>query len=128
MYCILIDDDAIFNYIHEKTIRNLCPKCIVKSFLSSRQALDFVIQNTTDNPFQQILIFLDINMPEFNGFEFLDKLQTIAPKFMDKNNVFILTSSLNEKDKQKATLYPKLKGYIEKPLNREQLTEIFENS
>lgn len=124
MFCILIDDDAIFNYIHEKTIRTLCPECIVKSFLSSRQALEFVVQNAIENPNQQAWMFLDINMPEFNGFEFLDKLLLKAPDYMDKHNIFILTSSLNEKDKKKATLYPALKGYLEKPLNREQLAEI----
>ncbi|MFM2229934.1 MAG: hypothetical protein RL607_1192 [Bacteroidota bacterium] len=126
MFCILIDDDAIFNYIHEKTLRNLCPECQIKSFLSSRQALEFVVQNYSENPECIMSVFLDINMPEFNGFEFLDKLLAKIPDFMSVHSIFILTSSLNEKDKKKAAMYPELKGYLEKPLNKEQLEEILD--
>ena len=128
MFCILIDDDLIFNYIHEKTIRNVCSECIIKSFLSSRQALEYIIQNSLENPSQQLHIFLDINMPEFNGFEFLDKLQDRAPELMEKNNIYILTSSLNEKDKKKAAFYPTLKGYLEKPLQKDQLSELLKSN
>lgn len=128
MFCILIDDDLIFNYIHEKTIRNVCSECIIKSFLSSRQALEYIIQNSLENPSQQLHIFLDINMPEFNGFEFLDKLQDRAPELMEKYNIYILTSSLNEKDKKKAALYPTLKGYLEKPLQKDQLSELLKSN
>ncbi|WP_297516803.1 response regulator [Flavobacterium sp.] len=126
MYCILIDDDAIFNYVHEKTIRNLCSDCAIKTYLSSRQALTFVLENIHEEVNNQAYIFLDINMPELTGFEFLDEVIAVIPDFLNQYNVYILTSSLNDKDKQKAETYIGLKGYLEKPLDKEQLIQIFE--
>lgn len=126
MLFILIDDDAIFNYIHEKTLRNQCPQCSIISFVSSQKALDFVIEHYSGGSTIPLCLFLDINMPEYNGFAFMDQLLLRLPNFMEENPIYILTSSLNEKDKQKAALYPNLKGYLEKPLNRHQLTYILE--
>lgn len=126
MYCILIDDDAIFNYVHEKTIRNLCSDCAIKTYLSSRRALTFVLENIHEEVNNQAYIFLDINMPELTGFEFLDEVIAVIPDFLNQYNVYILTSSLNDKDKQKAETYIGLKGYLEKPLDKEQLIQIFE--
>ncbi|WP_297507815.1 response regulator [Flavobacterium sp.] len=126
MLFILIDDDPIFNYIHEKTIRNSCPECSVLSFVSSREALEHVIDHYSEKKGGSFCLLLDINMPEYNGFEFLDRLLKRLPNFLIEHPIYILTSSLNEKDRQRAAQYPDLKGYLEKPLNRDQLTFILE--
>lgn len=121
MKYILIDDDPIINLVHKKVIINADSHAEVTVFNSGKTALNYFKTNTES---QYVIVLLDINMPEMNGFEFLEKL--IKKKNIDWNllNIFILTSSLNLKDREQAEKYPMLKGYLGKPLNIPNLLEL----
>lgn len=66
MNYLLIDDDPIINLVHRKTILKFDEGAEVKEFLSPRTALDEILQNPKD--VNGHVIFLDINMPDLNGF------------------------------------------------------------
>jgi response regulator of citrate/malate metabolism len=66
------------------------------------------------------MIFLDINMPKMNGWDFLDAYQQVE----DKVKVYMLSSSINSKDIQKSETYEVVNGFICKPLVVEKLSEI----
>ena len=70
-------------------------------------------------------MLLDLNMPGMNGWEFLE---AVKPLDRPPERVFILTSSLDERDKTMATNYPSVKGYITKPLNSESITKALDLS
>jgi CheY-like chemotaxis protein len=71
------------------------------------------------------IIFLDINMPEMNGFDFLDELKVIAGDHFDQGcKIVMVTSSLNEKDRERAMSYPFVSNYMEKPLTLEYLSSL----
>lgn len=121
MKYILIDDDPIINLVHKKIIKNADLEAEITDFISGKKALEFFKQKANE---QVDVVLLDINMPEMNGFEFLEEL--IKNKNIDcaKWNIFILTSSLNIKDKEQAEKYPILKGYLEKPLNVAKMMQL----
>jgi CheY-like chemotaxis protein len=121
MKYILIDDDPIINLVHKKVIINADTHAEVIVFSSGKTALNYFKTNTQS---EFAIVLLDINMPEMNGFEFLEEL--IKNKKIDwtQLNIFILTSSLNVKDREEAKKYPMLKGYLGKPLNINNLLEL----
>jgi CheY-like chemotaxis protein len=70
------------------------------------------------------IILLDINMPEMNGFDFLEKYKLFSPSVLTKMNVIILTSSNNPDDSAAAAKNPLVCAFLNKPLNETKLISI----
>lgn len=117
MKIFLIDDNTIDLLISRKLLLKHDSDLTVIEFNKAQEAIA-VLQNATE--YSPDLVLLDLNMPGMNGWEFLEavKQQGYQPEC-----VFILTSSLDERDKAMATNYPSVKGYITKPLNTESIAK-----
>jgi two-component system chemotaxis response regulator CheY len=121
---ILIDDEIYSNKISKTFIRKMYANAEIVDFLSPLEALQYVDNNEKDH-LVLTAIFLDINMPELNGWQVLEKLQELPMPVKESLSVYMLSSSIDPKDKQKAAEHPLIQGYIEKPLSREILMRIF---
>ncbi|WP_020533064.1 response regulator [Flexithrix dorotheae] len=118
---LLVDDDEPTNFLHEMVISDFdCTEKIV-SVQDGNEALEYLKSSHKDKP---DLIFLDINMPGMNGWEFLEAYQHLEEKQKVSVVVMMLTTSLNPDDEIKAKKYDLIHGYKKKPLTEEILKEI----
>lgn len=113
----LVDDDPINNLINRRLLGKTGIGDNIEEFLSAQDALDKIQKLPKEG---SLLIFLDINMPVLNGWEFLDKYTILFPEREDK--IVILSSSIDFQDRQKAVEYPIVSGFLEKPLSLDKIS------
>lgn len=121
---LLIDDDPATNFLHKLIIKkeNCANNVICKQ--SAQEALDYLkskIDGEYPNP---ELIFLDINMPGMNGWDFLTAYKTIDKEQQAEKVVIMLTTSVDPLDKVKAKTMDEISDFSSKPLTSERLREL----
>ena len=120
---LLIDDDKVSNYISEKFLReaNVTSQIIIAS--NGENALRYIESCPSEGHPYPELIFLDINMPVMDAFDFLDLYRSIYHN--NKGIIIVLTSSSNPKDKEKLARFG-IADYINKPLTSEKISKVME--
>jgi CheY-like chemotaxis protein len=127
-YAMLLDDNELDNFINQKTLEAnyFANKIYVNT--SSKSALEFLtnIETSVSEDFDIFpeIIFIDINMPMIDGFQFIENLKNTLPKRFQKLKVVILTSSLSSTDKEKSSKISTGITFINKPLTKEALNQL----
>jgi response regulator of citrate/malate metabolism len=118
---LLVDDDIVSNFVSEKVIQVSNITNELKVARNGQVALKYIEKcSSTDDPCPE-LIFLDVNMPVMDAFDFLYSYKEICKK--DKGAVVILTSSDNPYDIEQLSQFD-IMGYINKPLTSEKIDEL----
>ena len=123
---LLVDDDTIFNFLHTEVIKTVDNSAQIDLFNSSMEGLEFLKDALEDKHPMPNFLFLDIRMPEMDGFEYLDELMKFPIEKFKDLRIYVLSSSLAERDKEKSLSYPIVTGFIEKTLTIEKLKGIIE--
>jgi CheY-like chemotaxis protein len=128
MYSVLlIDDEEVDSMIFSKILHHVAPEIKVLQCNNGHTALTFLNQLTAlvDWPTH---IFIDINMPIMDGFEFIDeylKIQRLRGKY---SNLFILSSSDSPADIKRAERYQCITKFLVKPITVQKIEKLFEFS
>ena len=120
---ILVDDDEVTNYVHESVIEDAGVTKDVLVAEDGQRALNLLQELEAKQAPSPNLIFLDINMPVMNGFEFLDAYQQMKGQFKQPVIIVMLTSSLNTQDVARAQAAGAT-DFLDKPLTTDKLNNV----
>jgi len=125
---MLIDDNEIDNLINQKMIEAASITEHIFTHTGARSAIEFLRNiEKISKIAQEVLpdvIFLDIDMPLMDGFQFLDEFEKLNEDTKKKCKIVMLTSSINPQDVNKSKKYSYVKKYINKPLSQENLEKL----
>lgn len=123
----LVDDDMVYQYVAKKTIESTGLSENIIQFHNGEEALTFFKENALNDGALPDIIFLDINMPLMNGWEFLEAYEKIAPLMSKDIPVMIVSSSLDDYDFNKSKEFSVVTGFITKPILRDKFIKILQS-
>jgi CheY-like chemotaxis protein len=118
------DDDIIYQRIIKMTLNKYPVFKHVNYFNDGRSLLLYLIDNKNDSSNLPDVIFLDIHMPELDGWGVLDAMQNLYSTFSKKIEIYIVSVSMLDRDKQRALRYDFVKEFISKPISRDTIVAI----
>jgi CheY-like chemotaxis protein len=128
----IIDDSEIDRFLLKKFIKKNLEvaglKIEISDFEFAQQALNFINSAIGTKEEYKIpkLVFLDINMPDMNGYEFLDELKKLPTQFISLLKVVITSSSEDADDLVTIRKYPNIHKLITKPVLDEEVVQMLE--
>src|SRR5438552_3858293 len=115
------------NSISELLIRNVFKNSDIKLFIWPELALEFISKEYGKaGANNRTILFLDIDMPTLNGWDFLDEFKNFSDSIQQQFTIFIVSSSISKQDKEKAAKYKFVSGFISKPLTKDSLKQILD--
>jgi len=122
---IVVDDDRVNNILCSMIIETVYSDTIITSFTNPKEALAYIEKEyiIAENG---ALLFLDINMPVMSGWEFMKVFENLSDSIKQHIRVYIVSSSVDPRDKAKADANPLIQGFFSKPLDEDIIASVGE--
>lgn len=123
----LVDDDDTFHYLLRFSIRQTGKAVNLLQFYNGRETLEYLRKHAGDVSQLPDVLFLDLNMPDMDGWSFLDEFDILKePITKKKITIYIVTSSIDQNDIERANEKLSVRNFITKPIAFDQLNTILE--
>ncbi len=120
----VIDDDSVYQFTANRTLKATRLAHQVLQFTNGQEALSFISSHTTEASKLPDIIFLDINMPITDGWEFLDEYRKIKKEIPKPIRIYMVSSSIDPRDINRAKDNPEVVEYVEKPVSLSKFSEL----
>ncbi len=120
----IIDDDAIAVFGLKRAMAIIGFTTDVLIYENGLDALENFAQRIKDGSEIPSLLFIDINMPVMGGWDFMEEFTKVLPYKKNMPKIFIMTSSIDLRDMEKATAYGLESNYLIKPVSADVLEGI----
>jgi len=124
-HVLFVDDDEITNYLNVRLVQKLKIANEIKVATNGLEALDLIKRNRKEGENCPNLIFLDLNMPLMDGFQFLETFSQLEDCIITPR-IVVVTTSTNNKDLDRLQHYSFISGYINKPMTTEKLQRVLD--
>ena len=121
---IMIDDDAMYHKIIQMMIKARYPNEETTFSYDGREIIRFLAQNKTKNDVLPDHILVDLNMPDFDGWDFLNSFGKIYKSIKKKIGIYVVSSSIDPQEIARTRTYPFVHSYIIKPMTMDLLDKI----
>lgn len=120
----LVDDDKIFQLTSARMIESLDLSRKILQFGNGEEALQYLKNFASDSDNLPDFIFLDINMPYVDGWMFLADYATIKYSLRKDIQIFMISSSIDQRDILRAQKNSDVREYIQKPVSPEKFRDL----
>ena len=117
----IVDDDDIYQFTVMKTLKSLELVKNIIVFSDGEEAINFMLDNINKESELPDVIFLDINMPIMDGFQFMEEYVKLKPKVGKNIIIYMVSSSVDPIDIEKAKNISAISDYIIKPMKPGEL-------
>lgn len=124
----IIDDDKIYRFTTEKYIHLLKLAKKVSTYADGEEALNHIKDNIANSDELPDVILLDVNMPIMDGWDFIEEYISLNPQFPKPVTIYMVSSSIDERDRERAHKISEISAYIVKPITEEQLVKLIKST
>jgi len=121
---LFIDDSPLDHFILKRILNKYQLDYEVNCTGNGEEVLSFLKQNRLNKDILPDIILLDLYMPQFDGWAFLDKVQHLYPRLSKPLGLYILSSSISPRDINHSKQFACVKSFIFKPITKEVLENL----